>query len=152
MAFTLAIAGCGGGGSSTGSGGSSDASGTTPENIAGSYSGAWQGNGTNASGPFICAGEFSMMISQSGSVVTATLALVTGSGECNDFFNSPGSGSYLASNGEMTITLIVGDDTVTIIGTAMEQDGNITFTGRWSSIVTASGNVVASGTWTAASN
>ena len=156
MILSLAVTGCGGGSSSTGSGSSTD-TGTSspsvaaPEVVSGSYSGSWEGSGTNAAGTFVCSGQFGMVLSQSGTDLDVTLSLLTGTGECNDFFEVSGFGTYLSSTGELTFSASVGENTISVVGTATEQNGTITFAGRWSATNSASNIVVASGTWTAES-
>ncbi len=152
VAFVFAVVGCGGGETSDGAGGSSGATNANPDSIAGTYSGTWEGRGTSATGTFVCSGEFVMVISQSGAQVVVALTLVTGSGECDDFFAFSGSGSYVSSTGEISVSAPIGDNTVNLVGTATGQTGQVTINGRWSTIVTNSANVVASGTWTAQMN
>ena len=145
--FFLITAACGGGSSDSGSG---STEGTVPQNIVGTYSGTFEGRGTNANGAFTCNGTFSMTISQSGGnlVVNLTVDTIVIT-PCNDAFNFSGSGSYNQTTGNISITVEQGGTTISLSGTATERDGQITMSGQWSTSETSSNNVIASGNWTA---
>lgn len=145
----LVVTGCGGSGDTSDGGGAEEP--VNPQNIAGTYSGTWEGSGTDENGVFTCSGEFVVTITQGGIVITANFNLVTGMGPCNDFFDAPGNGTYDASTGEVRLELVAGANTVDIVGTATLQGSGITLSGQWSTINTVSNAVVASGTWVAQS-
>ena len=143
----LIVTACGGGSSESGTG---PGEGTVPDSVVGTYSGTFEGSGTNANGPFTCAGTFLMTISQSGGALVARLSITSpGISPCDEGFSFSGSGNYNSTTGNITISGEQGGTTISLVGTATEQDGQVTMSGRWSTIETASANVIASGTWTA---
>ena len=147
VSFFLIFTGCGGGSSDSGSGSSK---GTVPQNIVGTYSGAWEGSGTNANGPFTCAGTFLMSISQSGGTLVARLNITSeGVTPCDEGFNFTGGGNYNQTTGNISITAEQGGTTISINGTVTERDGQITMSGQWSTSEISSNNVIASGNWSA---
>lgn len=143
----LILGGCGGGSSDSGSG--SDG-GTVPQSLVGTYSGTFQGSGTNANGSFTCSGAFQMTISQSGSNLVVRLRLdpvvVT---PCDNAFDFTGGGTYNPTTGAVSITSSVGNTTISINGEASESNGKIMISGSWSTTETNSNDVIAAGTWTA---
>ena len=155
LSLFLILTACGGGSSSSDGGGDSMDGTTIPPIIAGSYTGTWEGSGTNASGVFTCEGTFTLNISQSGSTIVVTFSVVasgaSGAAQCTEAFNFTGNGTYNASNGALAILSVQDSITAALSGTASEQAGKITLSGTWSTTETASANVVASGTWTAES-
>lgn len=142
----LSLSACGGGSSDSGGGGDT----TTPESLVGTYTGTFNGRGTNANGPFTCSGKFQMTISQSGSNLVVRLnvdpIVIT---PCNNVFNFSGSGNYNSSTGAVSMTGKSGNTTISINGTASEKNEQVTMSGSWSQIETNSSDVIASGTWTA---
>ena len=155
LSLSLMLTACGGGSSSSDGGGDPVDPTTIPAVISGSYSGTWEGSGTNASGTFTCEGTFTLNVSQSGSTIVVTYSVVTsggsGTGQCTEAFNFTGNGTYNASNGALGILSVQDTITAALSGTASEQAGKITLSGTWSTTESASANVVASGTWTAES-
>lgn len=155
ISLFFVLAGCGGGSSSSDGGGEPPPEATVPQTISGSYSGTWEGSGTNASGVFTCEGEFNLNISQSGSTIAVAFSVISssgsGTGQCTEAFSFTGNGIYNAGNGDLAILSIAADITAALNGGASEQGGKITINGTWSTTDTNSADVIASGTWTAES-
>ena len=91
-----------------------------------------------------------MTITQSGSNLAVNLVIdpivVT---PCDNAFNFSGGGTYNPNNGNISITVNKGGITISINGTATEQNGQITMSGQWSTSEISSNNVIASGNWSA---
>ena len=147
VSFYLVFAGCGGGSSDSG-GGSGE--GTVPQDIAGTYSGTFQGSGTTANGTFTCNGTFDMTITQSGGNLAVSVIInpvvIT---QCDNAFNFSGGGSYNQTTGNISITAVQGGTNISINGTVTERDGQITASGQWSTTEVSSNKVIASGNWSA---
>ena len=147
LSLLLIVSGCGGG--SSDSGGSSDG-GTIPKSLVGTYTGTFDGRGTNANGPFTCSGSFQMTISQSGGNLVVRVnvdpIVVT---PCDGAFNVTATGTYNPTNGVVSFGNTSGSTTVSVSGNATEKEGQITLSGAWSITETSSSTVIASGTWMA---
>lgn len=142
----LTVTGCGGGDSSDGA----DSDTTFPADISGTYSLQWSGGGTGATGAFTCSGTATLTLVQAGTVLSATLVLQSDTGDCEDWFDWSGGGSYASSTGAINMGTEIGDNTVILTGAASQAaDGTITLSGQWTVINTASADVVASGSWSA---
>lgn len=158
VSMVLLLAACGGGSSSSDGGTAlppepEDA--TVPQDISGSYSGTFEGSGTNASGVYTCSGTFDLDITQSGSTITVVFSVTssTGSGtaRCTEPFSFSGNGTYNSTNGAIAILSTTSQITAAINGEASELAGKITMIGNWSTTETNSASVIASGTWSAES-